>query len=69
MTVHELVAGSGRSVHSPRCSLSEGGFAAAVRACLWFIAFRTSLPSRKYCSNNLTSGQDQAVNFSKATAA
>lgn len=69
MTVHELVAGSGCSVHEPQCSLSEGGFAAALHAWLRFIAFRTSLPSRKYCSNNLTSGQDQAVNFSKATAA
>lgn len=34
-----------------------------------FIANRTSFPSRKYCSNNLTRGQDQAVKFSKATAA
>lgn len=35
----------------------------------WFIANRTSLPGRKYCSNNLRSSQDQAVKFSKAMAA
>jgi len=65
---HELVAGSRRSaatLHVPSAKV------ALLQSCMpgtRFIANRASLPSRKYCSNNLTSGQDQAVKFFKATA-
>lgn len=66
---HELVADSGvqhATLHVPAAKV------ALLQSCMpgtSFIANRASLPSRKYCSNNLTSGQDHAVKFSKATAA
>lgn len=66
---HELVADSGCSACDPACPSVK---VALLQPCMpgtRFIANRVSLPSRKYCSSNLTSGQDQAVKFSKATAA